>query len=181
MKKASKMVVLLIVVSLLLGAAAITHAQKGKKKEWQKSDQKSGMHQDMQLYSLVKKLDLTEEQLVKFLPAWNEQDDLRKSFRAEKGKVVLEIKELMKQEKVSDKELGKALDRIEVVNEKHRKAKEANSKKMQDVLTLQQKAKLVLYGNGKSRGFDKGQKGEGKKEKLQRREHMNDMPMHQED
>ncbi|MEO8168545.1 MAG: hypothetical protein ABI623_09870, partial [bacterium] len=93
---------------------------------------------------LVEMLDLKEDQSVRFFARFNDFENARKELNRQKDETFDKIERLLRN-KADQKEYEKLFDEVEVVNRKigDEKLKFFNS--LGDLLTIEQRAKLILF------------------------------------
>ena len=133
-----------LVAVLMLGMVGISQAHESKETASGKRTKVRRMRQNMAICRIVDELDLTEEQLVKFLPRWNEHKDSKEKYSLQRTELAKQIRELLKEEKVSQRSLEKVLDKLDTLNEQIKEAGEVYQKEIKDILTVEQRAKMVV-------------------------------------
>lgn len=182
MVRYKKLTVFCLVAVLMLGMIGISQAREsskaGKGDAEGRREMAREMVHNMSIVTMVDKLDLTEEQMVKFLPRWNEHKDLKEKYSLERKKLVNEIRELLKEEKVSQRSLEKALDKLDALKEENKKARQKYQDEINNILTVEQRAKLVVLPGEMKKDVHRLRNVKQKQQK--RKEHKMGIPEEQE-
>ncbi len=93
---------------------------------------------------LVEMLDLKEDQSVRFFARFNDFENARKELNRQKDETLDKIERLLRN-KADQKEYEKLFDEVEVVNRKIGEEKLKFFNSLSDLLTIEQRAKLILF------------------------------------
>lgn len=127
-----------LVLTLLLLTAWTSFAQDDGIPERQREKVKQ-----LRIWKLTDKLNLSEEQSLKFFPAYNKNMDEQESLRHERRKIVQDLKEngeTMTESKVSEK-----VDQMLEIEQKMLTRRKEFLKSLDGILTPKQRAVLVAF------------------------------------
>ncbi len=93
---------------------------------------------------LVEMLDLKEDQSVRFFARLNDFENTRRELNRQKDETLDKIERLIRN-KADQKEYEKVFDEVEVVNRKIGEEKLRFFNSLTDLLTIEQRAKLMLF------------------------------------
>lgn len=94
---------------------------------------------------LVEMLDLTEDQSVRFFPRLNEFENTRREIKKQKDEILDKIDRLIRNSASDQKEYEKLFAEIEAIDRKAGEEKLRFFNSLSDLLSIQQRAKLVLF------------------------------------
>lgn len=94
---------------------------------------------------LVEMLDLNEEQSVRFFPRLNEFENSRREIKKQKDEVLDKIDRLIRNSVSDQKEYEKLFAEVEAIDRKAGEEKLTFFNSLSDLLSIQQRAKLVLF------------------------------------
>lgn len=99
----------------------------------------------IRIWKLTEELDLSEEQLAKFLPKLNRLDDTKEEFHKKRADAIKEMRHLLESEKVSEKELKKKIGEIEGIRKEFEKEKDKTRAEIKKILTIPQQARFIIF------------------------------------
>jgi len=137
-------VIFVVVTVILVPLRADTN--KEKKESHLKIDEETlKLIKTIQVWKLVTDVSLSEEQLVSFLPVFNEQERLKWKFRHDRDNAIKRLRNLDKQQNVSEAKLKKAIDDYNTIERNFAQKMEAINKKLMSKLTTRQQVKYILF------------------------------------
>lgn len=145
-----KLVGMAMVVSLLFsGLAYAQFGKEGKGRLGEKGDELAGKRSELletlYIWKLVDRLNLSEEQLVKFLPKWKEEKELRKRHQLERKERVKELESLIKSEDPEiEEKLADKLAELEKWESDSQERQKEIREGMKNILTIKQRALLLV-------------------------------------
>ncbi|MBN8705742.1 MAG: Spy/CpxP family protein refolding chaperone [Bacteroidetes bacterium] len=127
-----------LILTLLFLSAGTLQAQDDVIPERQREKVKQ-----LRIWKLTDKLNLTEEQSLKFFPAYNKNMDDQEAFRHERKKIIHDLKEngdALTEAKVSEK-----VDQMLEIEQKMLTRRKEFLKSLEGILTPKQRAILVAF------------------------------------
>ncbi len=94
---------------------------------------------------LVEMLDLNEEQSIRFFPRLNEYENTRREIKKQKDEILDKIDRLIRNSVSDQKEYEKLFVEVEAIDRKMGEEKLRFFNSLSDLLSIQQRAKLVLF------------------------------------
>lgn len=135
-----------IVVTVILVPLRVDTNKEKKESHYLKTDEETlKLIKTIQVWKLVTDVSLSEEQLVSFLPVFNEQERLRWKFRHDRDNAIERLRNLDKQQNVSEAKLKKAIDDYNTIEKNFAQKMEAINKKLMSKLTTRQQIKYILF------------------------------------
>lgn len=134
-----RLVVFLALVAFVSGSFRLP-AQTEDPEKREKSEK---MFETMLVWRIVDELQLSEEQMAKFMVKFREDRDLMKEQRTKKKKMLDELKELV-EKKAPAKDLNAKLDGLEKLQAESLDKLKKITADMRKILTPEQQAKFVL-------------------------------------
>ena len=99
----------------------------------------------MKMWKMLEVLDLTQEQSDKFLPAWREMQKAEKTFREKREDLLKSLQAVLGEEKLDEKKIREILGQLDKERLQMEEVQQRFRQKAEDVLTLEQQAKLLLF------------------------------------
>ena len=101
--------------------------------------------QTMKMWKMLEVLDLTDEQSNDFLPAWRELQKAQKDFRERREELLKSLEAVLGEEKPDEGKIRNILGQLEKERSRFDEVQQRFRQKAQEVLTLEQQAKLLLF------------------------------------
>lgn len=101
--------------------------------------------QTMKMWKMLEVLDLTDEQSNDFLPAWRELQKAQKDFREKREELLKSLEAVLGEEKPDEGKIRNILSQLEKERSRFDEVQQRFRQKAQEVLTLEQQAKLLLF------------------------------------
>lgn len=99
----------------------------------------------IKIWTLIEELDLTEEQIARFIPKYKDQQKEEQIFFESRMKRISELANLVQNEKVSDDKIKAKVEEIEKLQNDYQKKSEALKQEILTLLTIRQRAKMILF------------------------------------
>jgi len=99
----------------------------------------------MKMWKMLEVLDLSQEQSDKFLPAWREMQKAQKIFRERKEDLLKSLEVVLGEEKPDEGKIKDIFGQLEKERSLFDEVQQRFRQKAQEVLTLEQQAKLLLF------------------------------------
>ena len=99
----------------------------------------------MKMWKMLEVLDLTDEQSNDFLPAWREMQKAQKDFREKREDLLKSLEAVLGEEKPNEGKIRDILGQLEKERSQFEEVQQRFRQKAQEVLTLEQQAKLLLF------------------------------------
>ena len=99
----------------------------------------------MKMWKMLEVLDLSQEQSDKFLPAWREMQKAQKIFRERKEDLLKSLEVVLGEEKPDEGRIKDVFKQLEKERLQLEEVQQRFRQKAQEVLTLEQQAKLLLF------------------------------------
>lgn len=99
----------------------------------------------IRIVTLIDELDLTEEQIARFIPKFKDQQKLEREFVEKRMARLGELRQLVDSEKASEDKLKAKISEIEKLQGDFQNKQETMRHEMYTQLTTQQKAKMLLF------------------------------------
>lgn len=99
----------------------------------------------MKMWKMLDVLDLSQEQSDKFLPVWKEMQKAQKDFREKREDLLKSLESVLGEEKPAEGKIRDILGQLEKERSRFDEVQQRFRQKAQEVLTLEQQAKLLLF------------------------------------
>ncbi|HVP37535.1 MAG TPA: periplasmic heavy metal sensor [Terriglobales bacterium] len=99
----------------------------------------------MKMWKMLEVLDLSQEQSDKFLPVWREMQKAQKDFREKRENLLKSLEAILGAEKPDEGKIRDILGQLEKERSRFDDIQQNFRQKAQEILTLEQQAKLVLF------------------------------------
>lgn len=147
MKKLKLSGMLFLVFIFVLTAQAV-HAQRPPAPPFPEEGKRERLREEietMKMWKMLEVLDLTDEQSNDFLPAWREMQKAQKDFREKREDLLKSLEGVLGQEKPDEGKITEILGQLEKERLQLEEVQQRFKEKAQEVLTLEQQAKLLLF------------------------------------
>lgn len=138
-------IVFLLVVSFFQSSPITIYAQETKEKPLKRGGELEKHLEVMQIWKLVEILGLSEEDALKFFPAFNKLREARQEAVRARKKIIEGLENLLKDERPNSKLISQKLSELEELNSGLRKKEEEFNKVVKEILSPEQQAKLVIF------------------------------------
>lgn len=138
-------VVFVITMSILIPIKADTDKDKKDGLFPEIDEETLKLVKTIQVWKLVTDVSLSEEQLISFLPVFQEQERLKWNFWHKKKKAVEMLREMDKSDNIHEQRLKNAFEEYMALEDEFNKKMEELNKKLMNKLTLRQKVKYILF------------------------------------
>lgn len=101
--------------------------------------------QTMKMWKMLEVLDLTDEQSNDFLPAWRELQKAQKDFRERREELLKSLEAILGEAMPAEGKIKDILGQLEKERSQFEEVQQRFRQKAQEVLTLEQQAKLLLF------------------------------------
>jgi Spy/CpxP family protein refolding chaperone len=186
-----KFLILFSVILFVLFAQGLVSAQPQGRREWGEGPEirkergeghqrGAKMVETLRIWKMVDSLNLSEEQLAKFLPKLKEEKELRREYGEERKRNLENLRELLIEEEVSEKEIKAQLKELEEIDSEFQEETKALREEVKKLLNTRQQAQFyianeefqkelrhLLGGMKRMRGRERGPHGPG--ERMQER------------
>jgi Spy/CpxP family protein refolding chaperone len=141
-----KFLILLPTVLLFLFAQDLVTAQPPEEKPRTRRGPERGAKivETLRIWKMVDSLNLSEEQLVKFLPKLKKEKELRKEYGETKKKTLENLRELLRAEEVSEKEVKANLKELEKIGSEFQAKTKGLREEIKKILSLTQQAQFFI-------------------------------------
>ncbi len=99
----------------------------------------------IKIWTIIDELDLNEDQIAKFLPKFKENQKNEHEFFEKRMQKISQLNDLLRNPKTTDDKLKTKVEEIEQLQAEFKKKQEASLKEMHSILTIRQRAKLLVF------------------------------------
>jgi Spy/CpxP family protein refolding chaperone len=150
-----KFLILFSVILFVLFAQDLVTAQPQGRREWGEGPEirkerveghqrGAKMVETLRIWKMVDSLDLSEEQLAKFLPKLKKEKELRREYGEERKRTLNELRELLKEEEASEKEIEANLKELENLDSEFQEKTKALREEVKKFLNTRQQAQFYI-------------------------------------
>jgi Spy/CpxP family protein refolding chaperone len=152
-------------IVLLIGVTAgATEKRRPAQSRIQGRERSRKMLETIRMVRTIEALELTEEQIAQFLPMQRQIKEARKEFHQSRKERIEELEGLLKS-KASSRNLEKALENLKAQEKSFRERTESLQDKIDSILTIEQRARLIIFERGFQKEMREMLKGPSKREK----------------
>ena len=147
MKKLELSGTFFLVFIFLLTAQAV-QAQRSPARPFPEEGKRERLREEietMKMWKMLEVLDLSQEQSDKFLPVWREMQKAQKDFRERREDLLRSLETVLGEEKPDEGRIKDVFKQLEKGRQQLEEAQQRLRQKAQEVLTLEQQAKLLLF------------------------------------
>ncbi len=147
MKKLKLSGMFFLIFVFVLTAQAV-HAQRPPAHPFPEEGKRQRLREEietMKMWKMLEVLDLSQEQSDKFLPVWREMQKAQKDFRERREDLLKSLESTLAEGKPDEGKIRDIMVQLEKEKSHFEGVQQKFRQKAQEVLTLEQQAKLVLF------------------------------------
>jgi len=146
--KKLKLSVMFFLAFIFVVTAQAVHAQRPPAHPFPEEGKRERLREEietMKMWKMLEVLDLSQEQSDKFLPAYRELQNTQKDFREKREDLLKSLELVMGEKEPDESKIKDIFGQLEKERLQLEEAQQRFRTKVQEILTLEQQAKLMLF------------------------------------